>query len=453
MKFIQLLLITIIIFSCQSEPVDYAIISGKITNTDSDSLVISNNFEEKIKKIKIQSDGTFSDTLFKANGYYYFSDGKEHTAMYIENTSNIVIELDAKEFDKSIRYSGKGAEENNYLAQKYLLDESLGDPKKLIALEEKMFLAKINAYNDSLNKKLLAISNQKFIKLEKENLRYEYVLKVSPYKRSHKYISKDPNFKVSDTFPDLMEKVVFDDEIKFSNSTAYQQLTMKSVFLQAKKIEVKDSVLFQSAAINEIKKIKSNRIKNKLLSSLSFLINNSNANAEELYNDIMTLSTDEKFKENLTKSYNLLSKITIGEVSPKFNDYENYDGRTSSLDDFKGKYIYIDVWATWCTPCIAEIPALKELSKTYKDHDIVFISISIDKKRAHNTWKRMIEEKEMNGVQLFADDDWNSSFAREYGIESIPRFILIDKEGKILLPNAPPPSNPELIRYFKENKI
>jgi len=133
-----------------------------------------------------------------------------------------------------------------------------------------------------------------------------------------------------------------------------------------------------------------------------------------------------------------------GSPSPKFVNYENYKGGTTSLDDFKGKYVYVDVWATWCGPCKAEIPFLKELEKEFHGKNIVFVSISVDKKDAHETWKKMIAEKEMGGVQLFADNDWNSQFVKGYGIEGIPRFLLIDDKGNVLNPDAPRPSNPNL---------
>ncbi len=143
----------------------------------------------------------------------------------------------------------------------------------------------------------------------------------------------------------------------------------------------------------------------------------------------------------------------IGKPSPKFIDYENNAGGTTSLDDLKGKYIYVDVWATWCGPCIAEIPSLKKIETQYHDKNIEFVSISIDRIRDHEKWKKMIVEKELGGMQLFADNDWNSAFVKGYSIQGIPRFILIDTEGHIISANAPRPSNPGLIGLFNEYGI
>jgi thiol-disulfide isomerase/thioredoxin len=149
-----------------------------------------------------------------------------------------------------------------------------------------------------------------------------------------------------------------------------------------------------------------------------------------------------------------------GSPSPIFENYENYKGGTTSLSDLKGKYVYVDVWATWCGPCKREIPSLKKLETQYEDKNIVFVSISIDDARrsgtlekAHEAWKNMVKDKALQGVQLFSDKAWQSDFVRAYKIDGIPRFILIDPDGNVVTADAPRPSNPELIELFNELKI
>jgi thiol-disulfide isomerase/thioredoxin len=143
----------------------------------------------------------------------------------------------------------------------------------------------------------------------------------------------------------------------------------------------------------------------------------------------------------------MLTKKMNNTKAPSF-DYVNYKGGKSKLEDFKGKFVYIDLWATWCGPCRAEIPFLKEVEKKYHDKNIVFMSISIDKQTDMEKWKKMIKEKELGGVQLFADNDWNSKFVQDFKVTGIPRFILIDPNGKVVNADAPRPSSPELASVF-----
>jgi thiol-disulfide isomerase/thioredoxin len=132
-----------------------------------------------------------------------------------------------------------------------------------------------------------------------------------------------------------------------------------------------------------------------------------------------------------------------GQPSPTFN-YENFKGGTTKLEDLKGKYVYIDVWATWCGPCRQEIPHLQKLETDYHGKKIEFVSISIDEIKNHDKWQKMVEEKQMGGIQLFADNNWSSAFVQAFGISSIPRFLLIDPQGKVVEADAARPSNPAL---------
>jgi thiol-disulfide isomerase/thioredoxin len=162
------------------------------------------------------------------------------------------------------------------------------------------------------------------------------------------------------------------------------------------------------------------------------------------------------YKGYLADAISLKTEFPVGAPSPTFVDYENFDGTTTSLEDLKGKYTYIDVWATWCGPCKAEIPSLKALEKEYHGRNIQFLSLSIDDDRSHGgswdkareDWKTMIADKELSGIQLFAPEGWQTPFIREYKINGIPRFILIDPAGNVVTPDAPRPSSEKLKELF-----
>ena len=140
-----------------------------------------------------------------------------------------------------------------------------------------------------------------------------------------------------------------------------------------------------------------------------------------------------------------------GLPSPDFN-YENVAGELISLSNFKGSYLYIDIWATWCGPCIGEIPYLKELEADYKDKSIKFLSISIDNMEDKEKWKSMVTEKELGGSQVIASEAWQSDFVKAYHVSGIPRFILIDPEGNVVDGKAPRPSDEE-IRTVLDNLL
>ncbi len=160
------------------------------------------------------------------------------------------------------------------------------------------------------------------------------------------------------------------------------------------------------------------------------------------------LKDHENFFQALNQFYpqehEMRVRFAPGKTSPVFENYENLKGGTTSLADLKGKYVYLDIWATWCGPCKMEMPYLKQLEEDFHGKNIHFVSISIDKPNKHQAWKDMIADRELGGIQLFAGED--QSFAMEYNITGIPRFILVDPAGKIVSANAPRPSQEQVIR-------
>ncbi len=175
------------------------------------------------------------------------------------------------------------------------------------------------------------------------------------------------------------------------------------------------------------------------------LIQSSEKYAKASYEIFTQNNTNKSYAKEIDEIYNSFLAMATGNPSPKFFNYESISDEKVSLDDFKGKYVYIDVWATWCGPCKKEIPFLKKVEKQYHGKNIVFLSISVDVQKSKKLWQNMVKSKQMTGVQLIADNAFKSDFITSYNIISIPRFILIDPEGNIISANAKRPSNPGLI--------
>lgn len=110
----------------------------------------------------------------------------------------------------------------------------------------------------------------------------------------------------------------------------------------------------------------------------------------------------------------------------------------------KGRLILIDFWASWCIPCRAEMPYAAVLKEKYREKPVSFLYISIDED-TENWLKAAAHEKlDKNNSYLLLHRD-NAPFAKQYGISSIPRYMLFDKEGKVLMADAPRPSDTALI--------
>ena len=133
-------------------------------------------------------------------------------------------------------------------------------------------------------------------------------------------------------------------------------------------------------------------------------------------------------------------------------EFRDVDGNVVELDHYRGKLIYIDVWATWCGPCKIQGEYFQQLIEDFDEYkdDIVFLGISIDKKKDLEKWKKEVKEKGLKGVQVIADRTDELSFGKDFKVNAIPRFILIDKNGKIIESHAQSPSQPNMKPYLEK---
>ncbi|TVR48155.1 MAG: AhpC/TSA family protein [Puniceicoccaceae bacterium] len=129
---------------------------------------------------------------------------------------------------------------------------------------------------------------------------------------------------------------------------------------------------------------------------------------------------------------------------------EDAEGNKVSLSDFRGQVVYLDFWATWCGPCLAEIPHLKRLKADLADRDdIVIVAVSIDRERDKEKWRTMVADLELGENQLFAGEQVQE-ISRGYEVRGIPHFVIIDREGRIHQNRTVRPSNPQTRRMLEQ---
>lgn len=156
----------------------------------------------------------------------------------------------------------------------------------------------------------------------------------------------------------------------------------------------------------------------------------------------------EKYKEDTVLINYLKSTYYSSEEMEKELKLKDINGEIKILDDlltsYKGNVIYVDFWASWCHPCREEMPFSKHLREYYKQKNVVFIYLAINDK--FENWEIAIKEEGLESFQnsYFITNPKNSKLIDELGINSIPRFLLYDKTGKLVNDNAPRPSDTEI---------
>lgn len=165
--------------------------------------------------------------------------------------------------------------------------------------------------------------------------------------------------------------------------------------------------------------------------------------AETVYNRGLQLVTDPGLHTWLIKEYATFRKLQPG--SPVIDcEWSDEEGKSSRLSDLFGKVIYLDVWATTCRPCCAEIPYLSRLVEQFKgDPRIEIVSVSTDANR--QAWLNKLAGDKPQWKQF-----WKKDFCHLYNVDIIPRFMLFDREGKIITLDAPRPSDPEIKAFISK---
>jgi len=131
-------------------------------------------------------------------------------------------------------------------------------------------------------------------------------------------------------------------------------------------------------------------------------------------------------------------RVKIGQQAPVF-EVTTLDGQKFSLKEQQGKVVVLDFFATWCGPCLAEMPHFDEMKEKYRDNpQVAFVSLSIDD--GAELWKNNVEKRNAGGIQWLI----NRNKLDAYNIVGIPRTLLIDKNFKIVDMNGPVPSSKDL---------
>ena len=439
--YVNIFLITVLNISCEAKTsVLYTVIQGEICT---DTREVQINYKNEWKDLSLTKNGTFCDTLtINKPQYIYLSAGENSTRIYVTPGSKISISIDS-----TFSFSGTDAGINSYLYEAYLDDQEreekeFNNHERVFTKKEVDYVKYRDAIKTAKLNKLtkLPAGTEEFQNFHKKDIEYQYQYDVARYPNYHSYYFN--NYKPTSIITNFYKDVDLDNETYAQHYSGYRSLVDLILDKHVERLE--DSIPNPlDAHLTVLENIQSPTILNDRLIKTLYYFTVNEKNMEDVWNRMLSLAKLNKTKEAITQHYEVISQLKPGTLAPNF-DFENYSGSKTKLTDLKGKYVYIDIWATWCAPCIKEIPYLKKLEEEFSNSKIEFVSVSVDDQRFYDTWREMVKNKELGGIQLIADSGWNSDIIGNYGIQGLPHFILIDDKGKIVSAKAEQPSNPNL---------
>jgi thiol-disulfide isomerase/thioredoxin len=450
----------------------FALVTGSVTNVISSNVSLNSVADGELKNVSTvttNSKGEFAIPVnVKSKGFYYLSSPNWKLRYYLQPLDKLQVDVDSRTgFASSV--NGSLVNQILYNWQQLTLPiTSYGYNRAAYLNLDKIDLPSyINNYKklqpamDAFVKDLEIKDNgvkaqiQNALCIDKElapmNLLFQLsAKKFGPFRAQPKDFDSVPEF-----CKQFIQPQKFKSASLLQNGETRQYMKLYSLLNVAMLPKEKRAQLSKGEKLQ----LMMNTITNDTLKSFFFkdqmdeIEVNNLSEFREAFEPLNKYAKFSPAKETYQGAYSLFAGDTayIGKSAWDFS-VPDTAGKMVSMKDFKGKVVLIDVWATWCGPCKAQMPFLKEIEEEYaQNKDIVFVGVSLDKMEAHQKWLDMVKEKQLGGVQLI--DDWGKAFGRKYQLTAIPRFMLIDRQGKWIEIRCPKPEAKEDLKKYIDKAL
>jgi len=436
------------LFSCSPVEKKGANLTGKVQNLTSGFFILGGPGGAK-DSIHPDANGSFTHAipdLTKISNYYILSGEQDYMPFKVAPGMKLDITFDAAAFKSSLRFAGTGADINNYLVAKSNATGQMNydvyklDPVPFQAAQDSI----LNVQKALLGETKKADANDPFWTTEEAEVLFTWANNLMMFESYHAYFAQQEGYKAPVEFFSFQK----DLDPAYVNSNAFKSYVSSVVrtAAQAKIAEMKkadSSLAVNSSMVNletAVEMIKSPVVLD------NFLFDDISGQVQ--WKEIADVQESIDFFLARCKDTSLVNKLNatvaewklLGQGQPAFEfSGKDAQGNTVKLSDFRGKLVYVDVWATWCGPCKYEIPYLDTLETDYHGKNIVFISYSIDED--HDAWLKFVPEHKLQGVQIIGEKAWESALCKNYKIMGVPTFMLFDTEGKIVSVKMTRPSD------------
>ncbi len=364
--------------------------------------------------------------------------GEKNRDIYLQRGDDMTISFDADDFDNTFTVNGGNEKAVDYLGKIQLVN--LPDENYALPWEQfkKAVTDKMAAMKRLLKVRKFA-ADDKFQKMEEGRITYFYANAFLMYPVSHLYLTRDTATVLPADYYNTLSEYGKEDADLVDIDEYRNYMIETSHVLDENGKDIRQYYPKVLAEMNYIcEHFGNEKVREALVHHLAFTYVEGNGTDDiaDLQNIYYTYVTSPSLNAIFKQACAKWDKAAVGRPSPDFNG-EDINGKQMSLRDFRGKYVYIDMWATWCGPCQKELPHLKKLEEKFHGRNITFVGLSIDADKAK--WEARVRSGELCGTQLHIGR--GSKFQTDYRITGIPRFILLDPNGRIVNPDMTRPSS------------
>jgi thiol-disulfide isomerase/thioredoxin len=400
--------------------------------------------------VTTDQSGSFTFKKFLDKGTYFeVNMGRERFPLFLIPGDSMTMTANAQAFYDTQKFSGAAALYNNYLTG-YTRESNKFEKSiyQLFSSPEKVAVAAIDSVKKARTEVLDQFTKANpdadayFLKMERARILYEWALLRNIYPLYFRYLNKMDDFELSPEYMSYLGAVDVNDSALLGLSI-YQSFLDAYLNSHLEEYYKNDSLRAANPSqilyrLNLIDKLYENEAVKQVLaykSVMNFIQYDGIKDYDLYFDKFKEMCPYKPFQDKVQSALAEWQHLKKGQPAYEFT-FVDMKGNKISMSDFRGKYVYVDVWATWCNPCRKEIPYLKKMEEDFHGKNIVFVSISVDK--TQEPWRAMVENDSLKGIQLWAGQA--REFSEFYKITGIPRFMLFDRDGKILEASATRPS-------------
>lgn len=429
-------------------------VAGNLSGNTQDSIYVEEAFERA--EALITSNGDFK-LVFEAEKaeYFDFFAGSQGFRLYLKPGDSIYFTANLNNLAGTTKISGDRVNENTFAKHKIKLlsENNLLNYNRLVEYQPQDFfdkktsaLAQINHALDSMIQSFKL--DEQFVHAEKEALKfkdleldflypiyYKHYNQINLDSSNYPYVSIDERIlNISLDNPDLIYYNEYNAVaqrklylIRQKNNKGSQTNESAGDYLRSI-FEITDANLNDQSVKEYLKFI----VLNDILGSTS------PHEVEQEIDAFLSFNTNSIYQKIIAEEKNAWEHLKPGESLPDF-EFESSNGSALSLSALNDKIIYVDLWATWCKPCIAEHPYWDALVAEYKNKPVAFVAISVDQNK--EAWLNYLSANQLKGSHWYLPETIRQDFAEHLILEGIPRYLLLDTSQRIISSNAARPSD------------
>ena len=430
-----------------------ASVSGQILHAEATQVYVAREHPltsepQLLDSARLDAEGRFRMTfLWEQTAPALLLYDEAEISLYLSPGQVAQVSFDAEAVDRTLRFAGSGAAENKYLYLRQLKHKLLTPRKHLVAaLPPAAFVRFTDSVRQVQAQELAGYFGKEVPPGFRDALQYEYALELLDYPALHQAVTKAAKpVPLPPGYYDFLRQIPVQNPAAFA-LPVYHDYLARYLSFQVNKLYQIDSTLkrqYGPALQYETAARYFTGFDRTFLLSLTvyeaLAAGKQFEQAALLYRRLKQeqgIPTD--WHKLLDKAYVTAFRLQPGQPVPLAMAYDT-QGQPVKLTDFAGKVVYVDVWASWCAPCIAELPHARQLQEAFKDSAVVFVNISLDATEAE--WRSALQKHQVPGLNLYAPENAAAALRRAYHISGIPLYILIDEKGRLVSADAPRPSS------------